>query len=101
MLIKIGFDVLLGDGVREETRVLGLGLEGCFEGCTFRGICQGSLGSLSSGLQRILALDVLRVRCLAGVDQVHAQLLFLARTTLEIQALRFVEFAPYPGKHAM
>lgn len=101
MLIKIRLHVLLCYGVREETRVLGLGLEGCFEGCTFRGICQGSLGSLSSGLQRILALDVLRVRCLAGVDQVNAQLLFLARTTLEIQALRFVEFAPYPGKHAM
>ena len=54
-----------------------------------------------SMLQRVLRQDVLRTVRFRRVQQIHAELLFLARTTLEVQGFRAVEFAPDPGKHAM
>lgn len=98
---KTRLDVLLCDGVREEGGVLRLGCEACFECRTFGRVGQGGLSGLCRGLQRVLTLYVLRVLRLRRVQQVDAQLLFLARTALEIQGLRLVELALHPGKHAM
>ena len=93
--------VFLRHGVGEEGCVFALGVERRFESSALVWIGKCRLGSLGCRLQRRLRLFVLRVLRLGGIEQIHAQLLFAARTALEIERLRFVEFAPYAGKHAM
>ena len=98
---EVGLYVLLRDGVRKQTLVLLLRSKSGFQRGALCRIGQCRFGCLSRRLQRVLALYVLRVRGLTRIDKVDTQLLFLTRTTLEIQALRFVEFAPHAGKHTM
>ena len=93
-------DVLLSDGESEERADLVLRAEGCFQLGALRGVCQGGLGGLRCRLQRVLTRYVLGVIRLRGVQEVHAQLFFLARTTLEIQRLRAIQLAQDAGKHA-
>lgn len=94
-------DVLLRYGVGEEGGVLRLGVESRFQFCPLCSIGKCRFRCLDSCFEGFLGLYVLGVGCFGGIKQVHAQLLFPARTSLEIEGLRFVEFAPYASKHSM
>ena len=96
-----GFDVLLGDGEREEGGVLRLVSEGFLQRGTLGWVGESRFGCLRSGFQCFLRKHLFGAVCFGWVQHVHAQLLFPATATLEIQRLRFVEFAHYPGEHAM
>ena len=100
-LIKRGFDVLLGYGVGEEGTILVLGLEAGLESSAFRRIGECGLGGLRSSFQCVLALDVLGVSCLGGVEQVDTELLFAAGAALEIERLGAVELTHHAGKHTV
>jgi len=100
-LIKRWCHIFLGDGEGEEGGVLRLGSKGLFESGALRRVCKSGLGRLRGSFERVLAGDVLGVGRLGGVQQVNAQLLFAARTTLEIQRFRLVELTHNAGKHAM
>ncbi len=101
MLVEGRGYVLLCDGEGEEGGVLRLGTESLFEGGALGGVSQGGLGGLGGGFEGVLAGDVLGVFRLAWVEQVNAELLALAWTTLEIKRLGAVEFAHHAGKHAV
>jgi len=100
-LIEVRLHVLLGYGVGEEGTILVLGLEAGLESRPLRRIGQRRLSSLRRGFQCVLALDVFGVSCLGGVEQVDTELLLTARTSLEVQRLRFVKLALHAGKHTM
>ena len=88
-------------GVGKEGGVTGLREEGSFEGSTLGRIVEGGLGSLDCGAERVLREDVVGVGGLRGIQEVYAELLFLAGTTLEVERFGTVEFATYAGKHTM
>ena len=78
-----------------------MGTEGLFESGALRRVCKCGFGCLSSSFERVLAGDILGMSRFGGVQQVDTQLLFATRTTLEIERLRFVQFASDAGKHAV
>ena len=96
-----GFDILLFYSEREQRANLALRPESRFQRRTFGWVCKRGLGGLRCRRERGLTQHVLGVGRFGGIQQIHAQLLLLARTTLEIQGLRLVQLAPNPGKHAM
>ena len=100
-LFEIRLDVLLGYGVGEEGTILVLGLEAGLEGSAFRRIGECGLGGLRSSFQCVLALYVLGVGCLGGVEQVDTELLFAAGAALEIERLGAVELTHDAGKHTV
>ena len=102
LLVEVRFNILLRHGVGEEGGVLALGFESGFERRALGRVCQCRFGCLCGRLEGGLAGEVLRLlRLLDGVQQIHAQLLLAAVTTLEIQRLRAVELAHHAGKHTM
>ena len=101
LVAEVGFDVLLGDGEREERGVLRLGFESRFEGGAFGGVSKGCFCRLRGSFEGVLGLDVLRVFSLGRVQEVDTQLLFATGATFEVERFRLVELTHHAGKHAM
>ena len=100
-LVKRRRHIFLGDGEGEEGGVLRLGTEGLFECGALRRVCKSGLGRLRGCFERVLAGDILGVSRFGGVQQVDAQLLLSAGTTLKIERLGLVELTHNAGKHTM